>query len=104
MKTAIKIAVVFSTIALFLNLVAFCCTLANTKTADETGIYFTPAERYGNLDDLGTLFVTPDGNLFAVDVQYAGNAEEFLLKMDGKGTAEKTDDEILAVWQAPFLA
>lgn len=103
MKFSNKIAIVFSSAALVLNLIGVCYTLARPQPANETGVYFTPAERYCNIDETGTLFVTPDGNLFAVDVQYAGNAEEFLLKMDSHGTAEKTDDEVLAVWQAPLI-
>lgn len=103
MKILHKITITFALTALAANLTLTACLLDRPRTTEETGVYFTPAERYGNLDDVGTLFVVPDGNLFAVDAQYATSAEEFLLKMDSKGTAEKTDDEVLAVWQAPLI-
>lgn len=105
MKIAYQIAQGIAALALCVNLILTCCGLSAIKkqTANENDVQYVHAERMGNVDETGTLFVTPDGNLFAVDAQYATSAEEFLLKMDTHGTPEKTDDEILAVWVCPTV-
>lgn len=76
--------------------------MPHTKPQTETAVRFETVERIGNIDTDGTLFIAPDGNLYAVDAQYPETGNEFLLKFDTKGTAAKTDDAILEVWAAPI--
>ena len=103
MKIAYQIANGIAALMLCLNLILTCCGLSMLakQTANENDIQYVHAVRFGDIDENGTLFETDDGNLFAVDAQYAEAAEEFLLKMDTHGTPEKTDDEILEVWALP---
>ena len=104
MKIAYQIVYGIAALILCVNLILTCCGLSMLakQTANENDVQYVHAVRFGNIDEDGTLFETDDGNLFAVDAQYATSAEEFLLKMDTHGTPDKTDDEILEVWALPF--
>lgn len=93
--------VIFLLVVLYIMQIGTIVMVASAFPHNETEneIRYEIVERFGNIDTDGTLFIAEDGNLYAVDAQYPttqGNL--FLIKLNGKGTETKTDDEILEVW------
>lgn len=104
MKLNNKIMIAFDIAFICMVLLQFVIItlVSSIRNETENEIRYEIVERFGDIDTDGTLFIAADGNMYAVDAQYPTiKGNRFLLRLDGKGTESKTDDEILEVWAAP---